>query len=120
MEIAKKISKKEHKPILMYFSGSDWCKPCMMLQEDFFDSFEFKKFTDSFVFLYLDFPRNSDLISTERKIENSKLLELYNKNKQFPLINILNSKGKVLDKISGYSSLRDPRYHFELLQKFMK
>ncbi|RKM91892.1 thioredoxin family protein, partial [Aquimarina sp. AD10] len=34
----------------------------------------------------------------------------------FPLVNILNHKGKVLDKASGYSSLRDPKYYFELLE----
>jgi thiol-disulfide isomerase/thioredoxin len=33
---AKKISQKEKKPILIYFTGSDWCPPCKMLKEDFF------------------------------------------------------------------------------------
>ncbi|WP_378175634.1 thioredoxin family protein [Aquimarina sp. SS2-1] len=35
-EAAKQVSKDTKKPILMYFTGSDWCAPCMMLKEDFF------------------------------------------------------------------------------------
>ncbi|MBQ4821922.1 thioredoxin family protein [Aquimarina sp. MMG016] len=115
---AKIKAKKERKPILMYFSGSDWCRPCKMLQEDFFNSQKFEQYKNSFIFLYIDIPRNKDLLSKEQNIENNKLVELYNKEKSFPLINIMDDKGKVLDKISGYSSLRDTKYHFELLDKF--
>ncbi len=119
-EQAKEISKKEGKPIFMYFSGSDWCRPCMMLQEDVFDNYKFEKYKNSFVFLYIDIPRNTDLLSEDQKVQNFKLLKSYNTQKSFPLINIVNHKGKVLDDISGYSSLRDTKYHFDLLEKHSK
>ena len=32
---AKTVSSKEKKPILVYFTGSDWCPPCKMLKQDF-------------------------------------------------------------------------------------
>ncbi|WP_109301151.1 thioredoxin family protein [Aquimarina sp. AU474] len=119
-EQAKEISKEEDKPILMYFSGSDWCRPCMMLQEDVFDNYKFQKFKNAFVFLYIDIPRNTDLLSSDQKVQNFKLLSTYNKQKTFPLINIVNHKGKILDDISGYSSLRDTTYHFEMFEKYSR
>ncbi|SHI48209.1 thioredoxin family protein [Aquimarina spongiae] len=118
LEEAKEISKKENKNIVLYFGGSDWCRPCMMLQEDFFDDYKFTTYKKAFVFLYVDIPRNRNLLTAEQKEENYKLLEAYNKKKTFPLVSILNTKGKVLEELSGYSSLRDPKYHFELLEKY--
>ncbi|GAA4272254.1 hypothetical protein GCM10022258_15480 [Aquimarina gracilis] len=117
---AKEIAKKENKTIVLYFTGSDWCRPCMMLKEDFFGSYKFSKYKNSFVFLYIDIPRDQDLLTEKQKIENYKVLDLYNKAKTFPLIFMINHKGKILDQISGYSSLRDPSYHFDLLSKFTK
>ena len=35
---AKNISKEQDKPILVYFTGSDWCGPCKRLKADFFSS----------------------------------------------------------------------------------
>ncbi len=119
-EKVQKIAKKENKSILMYFSGSDWCMPCKKLKQDFFDTEKFKKYTSSFVLMLVDVPRNKDLITKEQREQNFKLLEKYNPNKSFPLVTILSTKGDVLDKISGYSSLRDTRFHFELLDKFSK
>ncbi len=117
---AKEIAKRENKTILLYFTGSDWCRPCMMLKEDFFDSYKFNKYKDSYVFLYIDIPRDRDLLTEKQKVENYKVMDMYNKQKTFPLIFMINHKGKVLDQISGYSSLRDPNYHFDLLKKFSK
>jgi len=35
-DLAKKQAKEENKPILMLFTGSDWCPPCKMLKKRFF------------------------------------------------------------------------------------
>ena len=39
---AKKESSSTKKPILMYFTGSDWCGPCKMLKKDFFNTEAFE------------------------------------------------------------------------------
>ncbi len=117
-EKAKHKAENNEKSILMYFTGSDWCMPCIMLKEDFFESEKFKDYKDSFVFVKVDIPRNQDLL-TEKQIEhNYSLLEKYNTSKVFPLITILSSKGDVLEKVSGYNAMRDPSNYFELLDKF--
>jgi thiol:disulfide interchange protein len=42
-KVALKKSKKEKKPILIYFTGSDWCGPCKVLDKKLFHSEKFKK-----------------------------------------------------------------------------
>ncbi len=120
MDQAQEIAENEDKNIMIYFTGSDWCRPCMMLQEDLFKNYKFEQYKKSHVFLYVDIPRNKDLLSDKQKVENYKLLESYNKGKTFPLIVAINKKGKVLDEISGYSSMRDPSYYFSFLKKNTK
>jgi len=120
LEEAKEIAKKEKKTIALYFTGSDWCRPCMMLKEDFFSHYKFNKYNDSFVFVYIDIPRDQDLLTEKQKVENYNVMNRYNDEKTFPFLCILNKKGKVIDKISGYNSLRDPSNYFSILEKFSK
>ena len=38
---AVKLAKKKKKPLLVFFTGSDWCGPCKMLHADLFENEEF-------------------------------------------------------------------------------
>ncbi|MES1225015.1 MAG: thioredoxin family protein, partial [Bacteroidota bacterium] len=40
---AKELAKKEHKHIMLNFSGSDWCGPCIRMHEEIFDNNTFKQ-----------------------------------------------------------------------------
>jgi thioredoxin-related protein len=40
---AEKIAEKEHKYILLNFSGSDWCGLCIRVRSEFFESDIFKQ-----------------------------------------------------------------------------
>jgi len=56
-EKAKKIALNEHKFILLNFSGSDWCGPCIMLRKDYIDSEAFQNIVkDNLVLVNADFP----------------------------------------------------------------
>ena len=58
-ENAKKKAEKEHKLILLNFSGSDWCGPCIRLKKEIFQSNSFINYADSnLVLVNADFPRN--------------------------------------------------------------
>ena len=51
-----------NKPLLLFFTGSDWCGWCMRLKREVFAFEEFKKWTDDNVILVeLDFPRRKQL-----------------------------------------------------------
>ena len=57
-EKAKQTATQEHKIILLNFSGSDWCGPCIRMHKEIFDNGAFKKFADAgLVLVNADFPR---------------------------------------------------------------
>ena len=118
-ELAKTKAKKNKKPILMLFTGSDWCAPCKMLKKDFFDSKDFQEKSKEFVLLMVDFPRNKDLITQEQEKSNKLLSNKYGV-RSFPTIIVVNHKGAIIDKIKSYSSSRDTRYHFQFIEKILK
>ncbi len=114
---AKKTAKRTNKPILMYFTGSDWCGPCKMLKKDFWENESFIKQSGDFVLLEIDVPFKEDILTPEHFAKNKELLKKYNKEKSFPTLLALNEKGKVQDRISAYSMLRDPSGYFAFIEK---
>ena len=117
-ENALKEAKKEDKNVLVYFTGSDWCPPCKMLKTDLFDSAEFKALSEDYVLLYVDMPRNKDLLSPEQMTHNKQVMAKYNKKGVFPLLKIVNAKGNALDEYTGYRMNGEIQYHLELLNKY--
>jgi len=115
---ALKAATKENKNVLVYFTGSDWCPPCKMLKTDLFDSVEFKAISEDYVLLYVDVPRNRDLLAPEQFAHNKEVMMKYNKKGVFPLLKIVNGKGNALDEYSGYSMNGEIQYHLELLNKY--
>ncbi len=119
LTIAKERAAQENKPILMYFTGSDWCSPCKQLKADFFESDKFKEKADSLVLLMIDLPFRQDIISEEQRKKNKTISKKFNKSDSFPNIVGMNSKGKVINNISAYSSLRDTTLHFNFLNNLL-
>lgn len=119
-EEAKQLSKDNSKPILMYFTGSDWCSPCKKLKADFFNSEKFIQQSKEFVLLLVDLPRRNDLISAEQKRRNMLLMQDYNKRGSFPTLVGLNAEGKVLGDINGYGRNYGTDDHFAFLKKILK
>ena len=96
-------AKVENKPLLIYFSGSDWCKPCVVLEKEIFHTDTFENYAkENLVLLRADFPRYMKTkLSKELVAHHKKLAKKYNKKNIFPLIVIINHKEKVLLE-SGY------------------
>src|SRR5947209_17010939 len=58
---AQEAARTTHKPLLIEFTGSDWCPPCIMLRRDVFSSKQFQEYAaKTFVLLELDFPRRKE------------------------------------------------------------
>ncbi len=54
------ISTKEHKPMFLFFTGSDWCGWCIRLQKEVFKTPEFTAWAkDKVVLVELDYPRRT-------------------------------------------------------------
>jgi thioredoxin-related protein len=100
---AQKIAKEERKFILLNFSGSDWCAPCVATRKDYFDSEAFANMAkDNLVLLNADFPRKKkNQLSEEQTKKNEALAEKYNKEGSFPLTLLLDTNGKVIKYWKG-------------------
>lgn len=104
LENAKKEAAENNELILLNFSGSDWCIPCIKLHKNIIEKEDFKKLQEDHIITYLnaDFPRNKkNQLSTEIKNENAKLADLYNPKGIFPYTILLNKDGKVLKTWEG-------------------
>jgi thioredoxin-related protein len=94
-------AKKEHKLILLDFTGSDWCIWCKRTDAEVFDTKEFKAYADkNLVLVRLDFPKERPM-PAEVKAQNAKLQEKFNI-EGYPTLIVLNSNEKVVLTQSGY------------------
>ncbi len=102
-EKAKQTALSENKFILLNFSGSDWCGPCIRLHKEIFESTVFEKYaSESLVLLNADFPRlKKNQLSKEQQKKNDLLADTYNQEGSFPLTLLLNAEGKILKKWDG-------------------
>ena len=71
------VSKKEKKPLMLFFTGSDWCGWCIRLQNEVLKTPEFNKWAqDNVVLVELDFPRRTPQ-SDEIKNQNNQLQQVF-------------------------------------------
>jgi thioredoxin-related protein len=103
-DAAKKIAVKENKYILLNFSGSDWCAPCIKMKSEVFQSQTFLTLAEEHLILVrADFPRSKkNQLSKDQVKRNETLAERYNPSGKFPLTLLLNSDGKIINEWDGY------------------
>ncbi len=101
---AQQQARQEHKQLLLNFSGSDWCGPCIRLTKDVFQSPEFEELAaKKLVLVRVDFPRSKkNQLSTEQQHRNDALAERYNSKGSFPLTLLLDENGVVIKSWEGY------------------
>ena len=93
MDAAKKEAAEQKKDLMIEFTGSDWCPPCMQLRANVFSKPDFQKEAQkNFVLLELDYPRGKEQ-SAEMKAANQKLAEQYGVT-GFPTVVFADASGK--------------------------
>ena len=100
---AQQESVQSKKMILLNFSGSDWCAPCIRMRTEIFDSDVFNKYAaEHLVLVNADFPRlKKHQLTKEQTRQNEMLADKYNKDGKFPFTVLLNQDGKVLKEWDG-------------------
>ena len=100
---AKAQAKATNRPILAVFSGSDWCKPCIIYEQEVFAKPEFTAYAkDKLVLAHFDFPRQKRNMPTATQVKlNEAAAAQLNREGDFPLAVIISPEGKVLAK-TGY------------------
>ena len=77
IEEAKLFAKETDQNIVLFFTGSDWCAPCIKLEKNIFSSQKFIKFAEKqFVWLKAEFPkRRKNRLSIIQQKKNETLLQ---------------------------------------------
>ena len=96
-------AKKEHKPVMVLFTGSDWCPPCKMLEKNILSSQEFEEFSkNNLILVKADFPRRPEnRLSAEQKSHNDNLNRKFGI-RGYPTVLLLDADGNELNRIVGY------------------
>ena len=117
---AIKRAQDSNKTIILVFSGSDWCAPCMKLEREIWETDTFQKYAnDHYVMVRADFPKKkANKLSKEQEKKNAHLAEMYNPNGYFPLVVIIDKNKKVLEQ-TGYKKI-SPQEYIEHLNSFIK
>ncbi|MEQ8218854.1 MAG: thioredoxin family protein [Arenibacter sp.] len=115
---AAALAEKKHQNVVLVFSGSDWCAPCIKLDKSIWQSSEFQDYAkDHWTMLRADFPRKkANQLPEEQKNKNAQLAEKYNKNGYFPLVLVLDPNGNILGQ-TGYKNISVKEY-IALLKSF--
>lgn len=99
---AVQMAQQSRKPILLFFTGSDWCGWCKKMEQEIFASPEFAQaMGNSFIFVKIDFPMNTKLPPALAE-QNNKLKQKYGIT-GYPTVVILNSSENILGE-GGYQA----------------
>lgn len=97
MDAAKKQAAEQNKALMIEFTGSDWCPPCMKLRADVLSKEDFLKAAQkNYVLLELDFPNGNSAL----KESNQKFAEEYNI-QGFPTVLFTDASGKPFGSFVG-------------------
>jgi protein disulfide-isomerase len=100
-EAAKKQAKEENKPILINFTGTDWCGWCIKIEKEIFSKDEFKAYAkENLILMEVDFPEKKK--QAEEVKEQNKKLDKEFKIEGYPTIFLIDSEGKKLSEDIGY------------------
>ena len=99
---AKTQAEKENKKILVAFSGSDWCPWCVKREKDVYAQPDFiAQASKNFVLVMIDSPQDSSILSPLARRQNAPLARQYGV-RGYPTTLVLDAKGTVLSRFSGY------------------
>ena len=101
---AKTEAVQQHKLIMINFSGSDWCGPCIRLRKEILESETFEDYAaQHLVLVRADFPRQKkNQLSADQVKLNDELADKYNDEGKFPYTLLVDEKGNVLYRWDGF------------------
>jgi len=102
LEAGMKQAAASKKDLLVLFTGSDWCPPCMALEKNVLSNPEIVKTLESkYELVRLDFPRSKQQDPAERKA-NDEASKKYNV-RGFPTVMLMTPEGKAYaSKVGGH------------------
>ena len=113
----KKAAAESGKPMLVDFTGSDWCSWCVKLKNEVFSQKDFEAAADKYILVELDFPQAEDLVTPEQMIKNEEVRQKFNV-EGFPTVLLLDKTGRAFAR-TGYQAGGPKAYltHLEEISK---
>jgi protein disulfide-isomerase len=106
-EQALATAKAANKYVLLDFTGSDWCGPCIEMNKVVFSKAAFLNYAKkNLVLVEVDYPRRKTLPEKVAK-QNERLKEQYSIERSgYPTVILLDPNGKILGQLEGYGGER--------------
>jgi protein disulfide-isomerase len=100
---ALQTAKAENKRVLVDFTGSDWCGPCIQLHKRVFSRPEFMEYAEkNLVLVEIDYPQRKKQSATLVK-QNERLAKQYGiEEKGYPTLVLLDPAGTIVRELNGY------------------
>ena len=118
LDEALKSAKANKRYVVAVFSGSDWCGWCKKLEKEILSTETFRKgAVGRYELVYIDNPRNKNLLSEHGKKNNSELTTKYDIH-GFPTVLILDADGKKVAEM-GYDA-GGPKKYLEKIEEEVK
>ena len=95
------MAKKENKHILMIFSGSDWCRPCIKLKKSILDQQKFQDWAnDNLILMHVDFPaKKRNRLPESLATQNDHLASKFNRSGVFPQLVLIDGNENLICRI---------------------
>lgn len=94
LDAARKVAAEKKLPILLDFSGSDWCGWCQLMDSNVFEQVEWKGYAASnLVMVLIDFPQDASLVPEKFAARNEALSAKYGV-EGFPTFVLLDDDGE--------------------------
>ena len=106
-EQALASAKAAKKYVLLDFTGSDWCGPCIQMKKAIFSKPAFLDYAKSkLILVEIDYPRVKTLPEDLQK-QNERLMHQYGIDRSgFPTVILLDPDGKNVGQLEGYGGER--------------
>ena len=114
--VATAEAAKEDKLVLINFSGSDWCGPCIRLRKEILESATFENYAKGhLVLVRADFPRQKkNQLDAAQVKRNEALADKYNPEGKFPFTLLVDKNGKILKEWDGFPNESPEKFVWEI------
>ncbi len=103
---AIKAAKDSDKPILVEFTGSDWCPPCKMMNQKVFSKEEFlKEASENYILVKIDIPQSDRELATR----NEQVLAAYEV-ESVPTVLLLKPSGEEFHRFPATQNNTVPKF----------
>ncbi|MBI3884150.1 MAG: thioredoxin family protein [Opitutae bacterium] len=118
---ARQLAAREHKQLLVDFTGSAWCPPCIALHREVLTTAAFAEYAKNYVLVKLDYPRRADRTPAKIAADPAlkKLMELKERYgiEGYPTLLFLSPADEDKGRLVGYDEGQGPEKYLAQLDR---